>query len=160
VDSYRDAVEALMLPSLSSITNLLEIQPEVCDAVSESFTDTVLFEVEGDPNNVTESDLQLLGETFLSSYNYFAEVQCDGRFLEVDSVEITNEPIYANETSRRNLQSLSFNFSSYFLFYLRGIISGGCKFCGSEYCNTYFIWTAANAIVISLVYLHFSNYYS
>jgi hypothetical protein len=139
VDSYRDAVEALMLPSLSSITNILEVEPRNCSSIPTAFTDSVLFEIEGDPNNITASDLQLLGGTFLSSYNYFSAVQCDGRFLEVDSVEVINQPIYANETTRRQLQ-VSTNFISSILFYIRGIISGGCSMCGSEYCNTCLSW--------------------
>mmetsp|Transcript_8366 Transcript_8366/g.13848 ORF Transcript_8366/g.13848 Transcript_8366/m.13848 type:complete len:489 (-) Transcript_8366:402-1868(-) len=133
VDAYRDSVEALMLSSVVSITNILEIQEQDCEGIEERFTDSVLFELEGDPNNVTDSDLQLLGETFLSSYNYYSEVQCDGRFLDVDSIDMINEPILSNET-RRQLQFYNFfNNVTLVIFYMRGLVSGGCRSCGGDY---------------------------
>jgi hypothetical protein len=135
VDSYRAAVEALNLPTLNSIINILEVEPQDCPAEEQTFNETVLFELEGDPTNVTASDLQLLGTTFLSSYNYYAEVECDGRFLKVEQIELLNDPIF-EDTSLRHLQDFTFSFNyTSFIFFIRGFLTGYCRGCPST-CQT------------------------
>lgn len=121
VDEFRDAVQALNIVGVESITNVLEIKKETCPSEREQFNETVYFELEGDPNNLTETEIQLLADTFLSSYNYFADVGCDGRFLSVESVTIETTPILER---RRELQ-----VSTSFFFYLKGLIFGYCKLC-------------------------------
>jgi hypothetical protein len=141
VDAFRDAVVDLNLAALAPITNILEIELRQCPADEDNilFEETVVFEVEGDPNNVTAADKALLEDTFTSSYNYFSQVSCDGRFLQVRDAQIIGDPLLEDPLStRRELQTLpsvSFNFTSFIsqlIFYLKAIIRGSCRFCTSE----------------------------
>lgn len=123
VELYRTRVEALKLATLGSVINVLEIEQKPCPGSYDTFNETVHFELDGDPNNVTDADLDLLGTTFLSSYNYYSDVQCDGRYLKVEQIEVFNDPIFTDPSVRHLATKVTYTF------YLKAILTGTCKGC-------------------------------
>ena len=110
--------------SLTTVKKALGVSPIVqvpCEDVVDDFSSEVLVEAEGDPDNITEEELDIMKELFIISYESAIVNVCDSLFRLVVGAEVTVE-----ESKGRRLQTTSGRFRP---FRFRFKVSGKCKGC-------------------------------
>ena len=94
----------------------------------DAFTSTVLINGVGQPDRITLNELQVLGNTFVSSYNNVAFETCDPTFRAAERAVFTVEPMDTTDATGGGRQLYGLGR----VFRFRVAVTGVCKLCPRE----------------------------
>lgn len=131
-DSYARSlnvnVQAASISGIDTVIGVTEVKAILCDSGLDAFTSTVLINGVGQPDRITLNELQVLGNTFVSSYNNVAFETCDPTFRAAERAVFTVEPMDTTDATGGGRQLYGLGR----VFRFRVAVTGVCKLCPRE----------------------------
>lgn len=121
-------LQATLVEGISRVLAVTEVKEIKCATGLNKFNSTVLIDSIGAPDAVTQSELEVLGSTFVTSYNRLAYETCDPKFRAAQIAVFAIEPSYSFSGGKtgRQLQRRHYPFR------FRVAITGVCKSCEQD----------------------------
>ena len=128
----HNRVKLLGIRGILGVIGASEVRQIACESGVSEFTSEATLYAVGVPEDILPAELDLIGDTFVGTYNLVADQSCDASFKSVKSAKILVVVDYDSSShdvfDGRQLQQPR-NIRQ---FKLRVMVSGSCKMCSKE----------------------------